>query len=138
LISAIQSIDEGQKSLVLYRDGSMCIQEQAAFDLIQAYYKEHLVCYEGGRRISCEVLKIRQKAPVSLSIDEQIVFFPSHGSTHPDCTFINAANVRSVKSYRKKETKVEFFRNYVILPIGVRSIKTQMQRCELLMNRKTR
>lgn len=136
MISSIISLDQGQKSLILLRCGSFVVEDKAPRTIMEQYYKDHGVSYEGGRKVSCELLGIRQKAPVSLSFFQEIVFFPTHSLDNHKCSFVNAANVRRVTSYRNKETKVEFINNYVIFPIGSRSIKNQMKRCDFLINRK--
>ena len=136
MISSISSLDQGQKSLILLRSGEFVILDKTPKEIMDQYFKEHGVCYEGGRRDSCELLGIRQKAPVSLSYHEEIVFFPTHSPNNKCCSYVNAANVLRVKTYRNCETKVEFINNYVIFPIGVRSVKNQMKRCDFLINRK--
>lgn len=136
MISSISSLDQGQKSLILLRNGDFIIHNKAPKLIMKQYFKEHGVCYEGGRKVSCELLGIRQKAPVSLSYHEEIFFFPTHSPDNKCCCFVNAANVTRVIPYRNRETKVEFINNYVIFPIGHRSLKNQMKRCDYLINRK--
>lgn len=136
MISSIYSINQGQSSLILLRDGDLIRMDQAPKNIMQEYFKEHGVCYEGGRKVSCKLLGVRQKAPVSLCYNEEILFFPTHSLDNKRCSFINAANVKRVTTYRKRETKVEFINNYLVFPMGVRSIKKQMKRCDFLINRK--
>lgn len=136
MISSIIPLDQGQKSLILLRNGDFTIRNMAPKILMDCYFKDHGVSYEGGRKVSCELLGVRQKAPVSLSYYQEIVFFPTHSLTNCKCSFINAANVKKVTPLRNCETKVEFIHNYVIFPIGVRSVKKQMKRCDFLINRK--
>lgn len=136
MISSISPVNDGKKSLILLRNGEFIIKEMSPYNFIQRYYREHCVSYEGGRKVTCKVLGIRQKAPVCLSQYKGIIFFPTHSPTNRRCSFLNVANIRKVSTYRKRETKVEFIHNYVIFPIGIRSIRKQIDRCDKLIYRK--
>lgn len=136
MISAISPLDDGINSLILLRCGKLVKVEMTPKECMRLYFEEHGVCYEGGRKVSCKLLNVRQKAPVSLCYSEELVFFPTHSTNNIQCGFVNVSRIRRVSTYRKKETKVEFNKNYVIFPIGIRSIKTQIKRCDFLINRK--
>lgn len=136
MILAITSLDQGRKAMVFLKNGDFVKVDMSPKECMRLYFKEHGVCYEGGRRVSCKLLGVRQKAPVSLCYSEELVFFPTHSTNNELCGFVNATHVKRISSYRKRETKVEFINNYVIFPIGIRSIKNQMKRCDFLINRK--
>lgn len=77
-------------------------------------------------------LRIRQKIPVLIDPYRQIYFFPTLSPLSVQCLWINASQIKSIKSVNL-ESKIVFLDNTVVtLPVGRRSLMKQWQRCQTM------
>ncbi len=77
-------------------------------------------------------LRIRQKIPVLIDPYRQIYFFPTLSPLSAQCLWINAAQIKSIKTVNL-ESKIVFLDDTaVILPVGRRSLMKQWQRCQTM------
>lgn len=77
-------------------------------------------------------LSIRQKIPVLIDPYRQIYFFPTLSPLSAHCLWINASQIKSIKSVGL-ESKIIFLDNtIVILSVGRRSLMKQWQRCQTM------
>lgn len=104
----------------------------------EAYLENWCLVHGSSLRGSADVvrhhLKITQKLPVLVNPHGSLFFFPTLSRDHPDCIWINAAKVLKLKE-SENGTLVRFAGGELQLDIGIRSIRMQMKRCELLKSR---
>jgi len=77
-------------------------------------------------------LNIHQKCPVLVHPLLQIYFFPTCSMNEMDCIWINSKQVMKVLK-NDYMTKIVFKNNtFILCNVGIRSIKKQIQRCEMM------
>lgn len=79
-------------------------------------------------------LSIKQKIPVLIDPFRQIYFFPTQSPTSVECYWINASQIKSIKS-KGLDSEI-LFKNQgsLVLGIGRRSLKKQWMRCQAMEN----
>ena len=79
-----------------------------------------------------KMLKVKQKIPILIDPFHQIYFFPTLSPQLNECCWINASQVKSVKS--KALDSIVTFKDgsSLILSIGRRSLMKQVQRCQTM------
>jgi len=77
-------------------------------------------------------LSIKQKIPVLIDPFRQIYFFPTLSPTNLECYWINASQIKSIKS-KGLESEIMFKdQRSLVLGIGRRSLKKQWMRCQTM------
>ena len=106
--------------------------------VLEAWANAYGTGLEGSRQAFKHASVGKQKLPVLIDPYRQIYFFPTQSPKHPDCMWINAAQIQRVVGDGLK-TKILFCDgNEVTLPMGPRSIRRQLQRIELMRQTITR
>jgi len=77
-------------------------------------------------------LCIRQKIPVLIDPYRQVYFFPTQSPLSAACVWINASQVKSIKTVKLESRIVFLDGSWVILPVGRRSLMKQWQRCQTM------
>lgn len=84
--------------------------------------------YEGRRTATSKILNIKQKVPIFLSNNE--LLFPTHSPDHKECAWINYYAILDYHKHQKGCLFVFIDGSEIILPCSIRTIKTQMERCQ--------
>ena len=123
------------------RQGTQVVTEHQSYiisEKAETYLENWCLAHGSSLRGSADVvrhhLKVTQKLPVLVNPHGSLFFFPTLSREHPDCIWINAAKVSKLKDLGSK-TLVRFNGGELELDIGIRSIRMQLKRCDLLKSR---
>lgn len=77
-----------------------------------------------------KMLSIKQKIPILIDPFHQIYFFPTLSPQLSECCWINASQIKTIKS--KEMNSIVMFKDgsSLVLGIGRRSLMKQVQRCQ--------
>ncbi len=123
------------------RHGTQVVTEHQSYILCEkaeTYLENWCLAHGSSLRGSADVvrhhLKVIQKLPVLVNPHGGLFFFPTLSRHHPECIWINVTQIRKLKDLGNK-TLVRFQDGELELDVGIRSIRMQMKRCDLLRNR---
>jgi competence protein ComK len=123
------------------RLGTQVVTEHQTYmvaEKVETYLENWCLVHGSSLRGSADVvrhhLNITQKLPILVNPHGGLFFFPTLSRDHPECIWINAAKVSKLKDLGSG-TLVRFHGGELELDIGIRSIRMQMKRCELLKSR---
>jgi competence transcription factor ComK len=123
------------------RQGTQIVTEQQTYfihEKAETYLETWCLAHGSSLRGSADVarhhLKAIQKLPVLVNPYGGLYFFPTLSRNHPECVWINVAQIRKLKNLGNK-TLIRFRLEELELDIGIRSIRMQMKRCCLLKDR---
>lgn len=89
--------------------GQECIRiQQKSVKLVDSMCREYGRSYEASKEAAVKFLHIRQKVPILVSKQKQLLLFPTQSSESPNCVWINYGMVKNIKRYSDHETFVEF------------------------------
>ena len=77
-------------------------------------------------------LRIRQKIPVLIDPYRQIYFFPTLSPLCAQCLWINATQIKSIKTTNLESIITFLDKSSVIVSVGRRSLMKQWQRCQTM------
>lgn len=101
-------------------------------EMIEGMCNQYGLSIEGSLYAIKRSLNIHQKCPVLVHPLLQIYFFPTCSMNEIDCIWINS---KQIKKIIKLDYMTEIvFRNHtsILCNVGIRSIKKQIQRCEMM------
>jgi competence transcription factor ComK len=120
------------------RQGTQVVTEHQTYliaEKAQTYLENWCLAHGSSLRGSADVvkhhLKATQKLPVLVNPYGGLFFFPTLSRCHPDCIWINVAQIRHLKNLGNR-TLVCFHNGELELDIGIRSVRMQVKRCDLL------
>lgn len=120
------------------RQGTQIVTEHQIYTIAEKaeiYLENWCLAHGSSLRGSADVakhhLKATQKLPVLVNPHGGLFFFPTLSRDHPDCIWINVAQIRNLKNLGNR-TLVYFYGGELELDIGIRSVRMQVKRCELL------
>jgi competence protein ComK len=77
-------------------------------------------------------LLIKQKIPVLIDPFKQIYFFPTLSPMNCECIWINASEIKSIKSCGLNTEIIFRDQTSLVITVGRRSIKKQWMRCQTM------
>ena len=99
-------------------------------DVLETWANTYGLGITGSQAAFQNRLFIRQKIPVLIDPFRQIYFFPTVTSSSPDCLWINASHIKSIKA-TALGSEIRFLDTTVMhLGIGRRSLMKQWKRCQ--------
>ncbi|QIK70342.1 hypothetical protein G7062_08550 [Erysipelothrix sp. HDW6C] len=125
-----------QGSEIVLSNGKRHWSRKQSSDVMELICREYAVDFNGSRRVCADLLQIRQKPPVCLSLTHHTLFFPTTGIDNVQCDWINYEHIRSIKERGKDRTKI-VFRNGTSRTVSAsfRVVKRQINRCDVLSKR---
>lgn len=101
----------------------------------EEYLENWCLAHGSSLRGSADVvkhhLKVTQKLPVLVNPYGGLFFFPTLSRDHPECIWINVTQIRKLIDLGNR-TLIRFPKDELELDIGIRSIRMQMKRCQVL------
>lgn len=133
LVHEINAIyyDVKKKKSIIYSESEIVSNEKPIVILETLCHRYGLSCLGSFTAIK-ECLNIHQKCPVLVHPLLQIYFFPTCSYKDDDCVWINSKQIKQIKS-KDVYTEIVFNNGFTLLcKVGIRSIKKQCKRCELM------
>lgn len=124
--------DENNKCKIVYEDKVEVYGHTSLYCMKKLCLSYgHILKY--AIKFSAKILKIRQKAPVLLSVDKTIIFFPVYGLTQ-DNIWIQYNKIKKLRQDQNGRCIIHF-KNKETLVLGCnrRSIQRQRRRCRRLL-----
>lgn len=98
------------------------------------------ICFRYGRKIdeirlfACKVLRIKQKVPILLDVNTNLIFFPLNSIRSKENIWISYAHIKKVKEL-KYACCVIVFKNKeeLFVPYHRKTIQSQRRRCRKLL-----
>lgn len=87
----------------------------------------HGATYDGRRRATTEILKVKQKVPILLSQKE--LLFPTTSPSLQQCAWINFYAIEQLEKDQNGSLITFIDGSTLIIPCSIRILKKQMQRC---------
>jgi competence protein ComK len=120
------------------RQGTQIVTEHQTVTIAEKaeiYLENWCLAHGSSLRGSADVakhhLKATQKLPVLVNPQDGLFFFPTLSRCHPECIWINVTQIRNLKNLGNR-TLVCFHNGELELDIGIRSLRMQVKRCDLL------